>query len=61
MRSDQLSRRRFLQLAGTGAASVVLLAACQAPAAAPGAGTAAGGGEAAAPGQEEVTLSFGHT
>ena len=37
---------------------VVLLAACQAPAAAPG---AAGGGEAAAPGQAPVTLTFGHT
>ena len=61
MQSNQLSRRRFLQLAGTSAAGVVLLAACQAPAAAPGAAPAAGGGEAAAPGQEEVTLSFGHT
>ncbi|HQY92413.1 sugar ABC transporter substrate-binding protein [Caldilinea sp.] len=58
MQSNQLSRRRFLQLAGTSAASVVLLAACQAPAAAPG---AAGGGEAAAPGQAPVTLTFGHT
>ena len=60
MQSNQLSRRRFLQLSGMGAASAVLLAACQAPAAAPGAGTAAGGGEAAAPGQEAVTLTFGH-
>ena len=56
MQSNQLSRRRFLQLAGTGAASVVLLAACQAPAAAP----SAGGEQAAAPAQEGVTLSFGH-
>lgn len=56
MQSNQLSRRRFLQLSGMGAASAVLLAACQAPAAAP----AAGGGEAAAPSEEAVTLTFGH-
>lgn len=53
MQSNQLSRRRFLQLAGTGAASVVLLAACQAPVAAPGAAPGA-------PAQEGITLSFGH-
>jgi multiple sugar transport system substrate-binding protein len=53
MQSNQLSRRRFLQLAGTGAASAVLLAACQVPVAAPGAAPAA-------PAQEEITLSFGH-
>ena len=52
METNQLSRRRFLQLAGTGAASLALLAACQAPVAAPS------GGEA--PAAEGVTLTFGH-
>ncbi|MFZ4850049.1 MAG: twin-arginine translocation signal domain-containing protein [Caldilinea sp.] len=52
MEANQLSRRRFLQLAGTGAASLALLAACQAPVAAPS------GGEA--PAAEGVTLTFGH-
>lgn len=59
MHTNQLSRRRFLQLAGASAASAVVLAACQAvPAAAPAGGAAAEG--EAAPGAAPVTLTFGH-
>lgn len=56
MQSHQLSRRRFLQLVGAGAASAAVLAACQVPGAAP----SVVGETGAAPAQEEVTLSFGH-
>lgn len=56
MQQAGMSRRRFLMVAGAGLAGSALLAACPAPAAAP-----AGGGEAAAPGQEKITLTFGHT
>jgi multiple sugar transport system substrate-binding protein len=60
MQSNQLSRRQFLRLAGASAAGVVALAACAAPGAAPSAAPAEGG-EAAAPAEEAVTLTFGHT
>ena len=59
MQSNSLSRRQFLKLAGAGAASTFVLAACAAPAGAPAAAPAAGGG--AAPAAEPVTLTFGHT
>ena len=60
MQNNQLSRRKFLQLAGVGATSAIVLAACQAaPAAAPAGGAAAGG--EAAPAAAPVTLTFGHT
>lgn len=57
MQSNQLSRRRFLQLSGMGAASAVLLAACQAPAAAPGTGPAAGGEAAPAAAKTEIRVA----
>ncbi|HXF63733.1 MAG TPA: extracellular solute-binding protein [Caldilineaceae bacterium] len=56
MQAKQLSRRRFLQATGLGAAGLVM-AACVAPAA-PGAAPAAGG--EAAPAEETITLTFGH-
>ncbi|MCB0056338.1 MAG: sugar ABC transporter substrate-binding protein [Caldilineaceae bacterium] len=56
MNNERLSRRRFLQIAGIGAAGVAVMAACAAPAAAPG-GAAEGG---SAPAAEQVTLTFGH-
>ncbi|MEZ4561040.1 MAG: hypothetical protein R2851_29480, partial [Caldilineaceae bacterium] len=56
MNNERLSRRRFLQIAGIGAAGVAVMAACAAPAAAPG-GAAEGG---SAPAAEQVTLVKGH-
>jgi multiple sugar transport system substrate-binding protein len=53
--SQNLSRRMFMQLAGSGVA-VAALAAC-APPAAPQAGAAGEAGEAAAPGSESVNLT----
>lgn len=58
MLSNQFSRRRFLQMAGIGAAGA-LLAGCPAPAA-PGAAPAAEGGEAAAPAAEKIILTRAH-
>lgn len=57
MLAQQLSRRRFLQVSGIGAAGA-LLAACAAPAA-PGAAPAGDAGEAA-PSGEKIILTRGH-
>jgi multiple sugar transport system substrate-binding protein len=59
MQSKQLSRRKFLQMAGVGAAGMAILAGCPAPAA-PGAAPAGEAGAGAAPAAEETVLTFGH-
>lgn len=53
---NRMSRRHFLQIAGLGAASTLVLAACPAPVAAPSGGSS----ESSAPAAEKVVLTFGH-
>ncbi|MEZ4863954.1 MAG: extracellular solute-binding protein [Caldilineaceae bacterium] len=55
MRKSKLSRRQFLQVAGTGATAALFLAACPAPAAAPQSGGATSG---SAPAPAAVEIEF---
>ena len=53
----QFSRRRFLQLSGTGVAATLLLTACPTPVASPGAPAAGGETAASAPAAEGAALT----